>query len=264
MKKIISILFISLFVTSVANAAPVVPNTLYQLFDHPDGALGTNYGLRCDACAYGGTAEERTWSTQSDFGSYLYWNEEDPSGAAIFGGLTRNSDSSQWGVVYIMDATASATGYTSTVGAGLLFGGGGQLYGFLGKQNNNGTSFIAQGDGHRLPGDHDEVGRGWLDVYDLGQFLPQPMMEEEMTMNQLLAAAAADDMRDRETRHRWVARLKKLIYACHEYERKCDITKGSNDWLVTMNPVPVPAALPLLASGLLGFSVFSRRKNAKA
>ena len=35
---------------------------------------------------------------------------------------------------------------------------------------------------------------------------------------------------------------------------------GTNDWLVQFTPVPVPAALPLLVSGLLGFSFFSRRK----
>tara|TARA_R110002049_G_scaffold45948_1_gene133679 strand:- start:55709 stop:56344 length:636 start_codon:yes stop_codon:yes gene_type:complete len=34
---------------------------------------------------------------------------------------------------------------------------------------------------------------------------------------------------------------------------------GSNDWLVQLTPVPVPAALPLLVSGLLGFSLFSRK-----
>lgn len=36
---------------------------------------------------------------------------------------------------------------------------------------------------------------------------------------------------------------------------------GSNDWLVQLTPVPVPAALPLLISGLLGFSFFSRKKS---
>ena len=36
---------------------------------------------------------------------------------------------------------------------------------------------------------------------------------------------------------------------------------GSNDWLVQLTPVPVPAALPLLVSGLLGFSFFSRKKD---
>ena len=34
---------------------------------------------------------------------------------------------------------------------------------------------------------------------------------------------------------------------------------GSNDWLVQLTPVPIPAALPLLISGLLGFSLFSRK-----
>lgn len=37
---------------------------------------------------------------------------------------------------------------------------------------------------------------------------------------------------------------------------------STDDWLVTLTPVPVPAALPLLLSGLLGFSVFGRRKSA--
>ncbi len=35
---------------------------------------------------------------------------------------------------------------------------------------------------------------------------------------------------------------------------------GSNDWLVQLTPVPLPAALPLLIAGLLGFSFFSRKK----
>lgn len=37
--------------------------------------------------------------------------------------------------------------------------------------------------------------------------------------------------------------------------------QGSNDFLVQLTPVPLPAALPLLMSGILGFSVFSRRKS---
>jgi hypothetical protein len=36
---------------------------------------------------------------------------------------------------------------------------------------------------------------------------------------------------------------------------------GSNDFLVQLTPVPLPAALPLLLSGVLGFSVFSRKKQ---
>lgn len=36
---------------------------------------------------------------------------------------------------------------------------------------------------------------------------------------------------------------------------------GSNDFLVQLTPVPLPAALPLLLTGVIGFSVFSRRKS---
>lgn len=42
------------------------------------------------------------------------------------------------------------------------------------------------------------------------------------------------------------------------------IIPGTNDWLVQLTPVPVPAALPLLISGLLGFTFFSRRKATAA
>ena len=45
-----------------------------------------------------------------------------------------------------------------------------------------------------------------------------------------------------------------------EKDKYGKIVTGSNDWLVQLTPVPVPAALPLLISGLLGFSFFSRRK----
>ena len=50
----------------------------------------------------------------------------------------------------------------------------------------------------------------------------------------------------------------------HDYTS--DVGRGwieapyTNDWLVQFTPVPVPAALPLLLSGLLGFSLFSRKK----
>lgn len=37
---------------------------------------------------------------------------------------------------------------------------------------------------------------------------------------------------------------------------------STDDWLVTLTPVPAPAALPLLLSGVLGFSLFSRRKSS--
>lgn len=37
---------------------------------------------------------------------------------------------------------------------------------------------------------------------------------------------------------------------------------GTNDWLVQLTPVPVPAALPLLISGLLGFSLISRKRKS--
>lgn len=268
MKKLLSILILFFFVVSFVHAANVVPNVPYKLYDHPDGVLTSmtvSYGLRLDSL--GGSAEERTFSTQSDFGSYLYWNESDPAGAIIFGGLTRNSDSTQWGVVYIMDATASATGYTSTQGIGLLFGAGG-LYGFTGKQGMSGEadglSFLAQGDGHRLPDSTSEVGRGWLNVYDLGQFLQQDMAEEEMgmTTTQMLSLISSEDnWESRDRRYYWKEKLKYLVGICHEYEEECDITDGYNDWLVTMKPVPVPAALPLLGSALLGFSVFARRKK---
>ena len=36
---------------------------------------------------------------------------------------------------------------------------------------------------------------------------------------------------------------------------------STDDWLVTLTPVPVPAALPLLISGILGFSIFSHRRK---
>lgn len=37
---------------------------------------------------------------------------------------------------------------------------------------------------------------------------------------------------------------------------------GTNDWLVQLTPVPVPAALPLLISGLLGFSLLARKRRS--
>ena len=49
-------------------------------------------------------------------------------------------------------------------------------------------------------------------------------------------------------------------YGDFEKDKYGKIRYGTNDWLVQLTPVPVPAALPLLLSGLLGFSFFSRRR----
>ena len=51
-------------------------------------------------------------------------------------------------------------------------------------------------------------------------------------------------------------------YGEFEKDKYGKIRYGTNDWLVQLTPVPVPAALPLLLSGLLGFSFFSRRRAA--
>ncbi|MDW3094069.1 MAG: PEP-CTERM sorting domain-containing protein [Gammaproteobacteria bacterium] len=197
--------------SSLANAAQVTPGQ-YLLLDHPDGALfksdGVPYGLRLDDQANFGTGGNgsvgaKTFSTQANgVSAILDW--DGGTTATITGTLNRNSNDSVWDVVYTLtgvSAVAGANGgFVATAGSGTLTNGSDQI--ILAGVLDGSDVFRAFGDGHRLPGNSEQVARGWLSP-----------------------------------------------------------NGSTNDWLVQLTPVPVPAALPLLISALMGFSFFSRRRR---
>ena len=273
-KKLIPFLILFFLSTSL-HAASVVSDLVYTMFDHPDGALTSptiDYGLRVDSLASlsggDGSNEAATFSTQSTFGSYHYWDSAS-STSFLFGDLTRNSDSSNWQVFYTsFNTTGNMDGYTSATGIGLLTNGS-DTYILTGKQNSSGDAFIAQGDGHRCgsvdclraPDDSwQEVARGWLYVFSS----PLGDVSEYLLFDEVLAALLGGTYADEAVDYLsgLADELKYFLRGC-KYEYKCrDITRNTNDWLVQLQPVPIPAALPMLLSGLLGFSVFSRRRKA--
>lgn len=210
--------FTCLFFASTANAAMVLPNVTYILGDHPDAALQNlpdiTYGLRLDSQANtgsggDGTNAAKTFSTTQETASVsLFWDnmgdmDDTNDVVTISGQLSRNSNNSIWDVIYTLtDITAVADGFKAKVGSGTVSNGG-DIFNLDGKANGGGYVFLGLGDGHRLGGGNEEVGRGWFEP-----------------------------------------------------------GSSTDDWLVTLTPVPVPAALPLLLSGILGFSMFSNRRRS--
>lgn len=196
---------------SLANAAQVVPGQ-YLLLDHPDGQLfksdGVPYGLRLDEFANFGTGGDgsvgaKTFSTQAN-GVSAILNWDGGAIATITGTLNRNSNDSVWDVIYTLTGVSAVAGvnggFVASGGSGILTNGLDQI--ILTGVLDGSDVFRALGDGHRLPGNSEQVARGWLSP-----------------------------------------------------------NGTTNDWLVQLTPVPIPAALPLLISGLLGFSFFSRRNR---
>ena len=221
-------LFLISLVASSAHAAIVEQDVPYILSDHPDAALTDlglanpiTYGLRLDSL--GGSAAERTFSTTQD-GAFvtLLWSGTQ---VTIEGQVSRNSDNSLWDVSYILEGvTATGTGFE------VLASGGG---GGSGVISNDDNSF-----------EFDLFGKAGNDVIFTalgdGHRCDDPQSGVECTTDRIGRG--------------WLK-----VYEQKDSYKK-DITHGYNDWLVQLTPVPVPAALPLMLSGLLGFAFFSRKK----
>lgn len=223
-------LFILLsFIVSSAHSAMIVQETTYILSDHPDAALtdlmnDITYGLRLDSL--GGSDAERTFSTTQDGALVkLLWSG---STVTIEGKVSRNSDNSLWDVLYTLTDVTAATGAFNGFEALLSEGamGSGTLSDgsdtfILSGQADDGVLFTALNDGHRC--------------------------EAPTTSNEACTTDAIG--------RGWL----RVGQDKDDYYK--DFTKGSNDWLVQLTPVPIPAALPLLLSGLLGFTFFARKSK---
>ena len=247
MKKLL-LIFLMFSMAAFAHAGQVLPNTPYTLLDHPDGNL-TNPPL----VTYGLRIGDDTWSVEQDGASAsMIW---DGVGFASMGGTASfNADDTLWNFSYLMfNATASAGGFKSTSGSGVLSNGS-TTYFLTGKASGDATARFLP-DNHRC-GSVDCVGepmaiigRGWWDVIKVENELPEV---------QPLVTLAIEAMKSDE----WDLYDRKMveIYGKCESDGWNKCMKLHGDFLV--QAVPVPAALPLLGSALLGFSVFSRRKKA--
>ena len=264
MKKLIAVLVLLFLASSYAQAGEVKSDLLYYLKDHPGASLtadGISYGLRLDSLM--GSDAENTFSTDSELGMTLFW--EGASGTALMLGDVRNNASGEdWATWYGMEhanpiSTVNGDGFAANYGIGVMtnftqtyvieskFKSGDDMLGV-------GDAFFGLGDGFRCEGvechreSMQEVGRGWLRVTEAtDSFWAEEFFEIILSFGH----ESVDLVNDK---------LAEALGICLEQQACTDITNGTNDWLVQMKPVPVPAALPLLASGLLGFSVFSRRK----
>lgn len=227
MKRIFMSIALMVFAFNV-QAATLAPGQ-YQLLDHPDSGLtnvgaGITYGLRIDAL--GGSAANRTFSTQQDGARVIL--DWDGSVATLSGQVSNNATNELYDLSYILDPTTSvANGFNVVDSIGI------EGLGSLTSVNNpldtilltgaasQGIIFSALADGYRCD---------------------DPRSGEQCINGDETAVARG-----------WL----NVNINGDEFSRD----KYTNDFLVQLTPVPLPAALPLLVTGLLGFSAFSRKKS---
>jgi len=144
-----------LLLAGPASAVGVILPGTYELFDHGDGQLGTDYGLRMDAL--GTTFSVETGAAQA----FVEW---DATGARIFGTLYNNTTGLIWDVEYVLSGVAlvGTQGFTATGGTMTLTDPSNTDFVYDGKQDA-GLAFLFLADGWRLDlDDSTPVGRGWL------------------------------------------------------------------------------------------------------
>ena len=163
----------------LVGAAASAATFTYQLLDHPDGQRSTgspfaSYGLRLDVAN-----PDSYWSFEN--GGNATMTIDDGGGGAGAGmmsisGTMRQSFGSGaalpfgdiWNVSYsIAGLTVGANGtFTDTggLGSGSLDSTTSSASFTLGsKANGAGQYFLFQDDGHRVPGNSELIGRGWVD-----------------------------------------------------------------------------------------------------
>lgn len=175
--------FVSIFGAAVLLGAAASAATFkYQLLDHPDGGASkaspfASYGLRLDVLN-----PDSYWSFENDGNATM--TIDDGGGVAgagmmsisgtmrqSFGETATNPFGDIWNVSYsISGLTVGANGtFTDTSGSGM-----GTLQSTVttevialgSKANPSGQYFLFQDDGHRVPGNSELIGRGWVDNAD--------------------------------------------------------------------------------------------------
>ena len=236
MRRILLLLSIALVAFAFnAQAASVVPNQLYQLLDHPDGSLtnlpdGVSYGVRVDAL--GGSAANRTFSTEQDGASVtLFWDGA-TNIVTITGQVSNNRTNELFDLNYVLQPATTAAGPDGgfeVLSDSLGFSATGTLSNgditidLVGSNPNNNNIFRALGDNHRCG--------------------TAPCVSD-LVARGWIDVVLNGEFNDVEFDDAYFSR-----------------SQSVNDFLVQLQPVPIPAALPLLFSGMLGFSLFARKKS---
>ena len=148
---------------------------IYELMDHPDAALHKsddfNYGLRLDNAPGG----QKIFSFSHPSASVILTYDDDsgsvaPTPTAIITGtmiesFANNLFGELWDITYTITGISDVpTGFfTATDGSGTITKqSDNTMISLASKQDGGGVAFRFLDDGHRLPGNDDIVGRGWL------------------------------------------------------------------------------------------------------
>ena len=166
---VVAVWCVGIFFATPVAASGVEPNTLYQLFDHPDAGLfkknlSPGYGLRLDfipgepgptfsvSCvSCGGAGGPNAFVT-------LMWNGLT---AVITGSVWNWLTGEMWTVSHTMSTSTDPPNFTSDNGVLTLTDPNGPVYTLDGKSNGV-LTFAFLADGYRLPDDYTIVGRGWF------------------------------------------------------------------------------------------------------
>lgn len=163
MRLILLVLFAVFF--SVSTHASTVN---YRLYDHGQGALGPNYGVRVDVLAALVGIDPTTFSASTNGGNLLLSYDDMALTASISGTVSSNDTGEILDLAYTLSGLTARTdgGFTATGGDGNINGSlnGTDLdFDFDAKQNGSGIAATFAFDGHRLPNDTTTgVFRGWF------------------------------------------------------------------------------------------------------
>lgn len=212
-----------LFATTASNAAAVLPNITYTLGDHPDASLQN--------------LPDITYGLRVDSISTFGIGGDATNAAKTF------STTQETASVSLLWDNMGDSDNTNDVAT---------ITGQLSRNSDNSiwdvsytlTDIIAAADGFKA-----ETGSGTIsngsDVFNI---------QGQQDNNGYIFLALGDGHRlsgdySSEVGRGWI-------------EPQAGSANTTDDWLVTLTPVPVPAALPLLFSGLAGFAFIGRRKRA--
>jgi hypothetical protein len=168
------VIAMSMILAASAQAVPLVPG-LYQLFDHGDGHLGPDYGIRSTALGKLFSFELGAASVTLDWDGGLT--------AQILGTVHDNDTGDLWDLEYtISNIVLDPDGFVSMDGLGSLTDPLNNVTVLEGEANGSGYVFLFLADGHRLDNDNSTpVGRGWLlppgsvdDFLFRAELIPEP------------------------------------------------------------------------------------------
>ncbi len=222
--KLVSALVAFALSTGVAAAAT------FNVFDHPEGNQtqnGREYGLRLEWVA--GNDPQSYWSFEDGSGNSQVKLSIDLVGGtgSVSGVMRRNSDNSLWKLSLTLEDVVSLAG----TGAGADSFGAGNFFGTL---MGGDTTYQLDGKG-RAVGDGSDVGDG---TYDWTYFSQNPGDGADFRLPNITAG--------------WIGSV----------NGSSTMSRGTNDFIGVLAPVPVPAAGFLLVGALGALGLARRRRRS--